>query len=291
MTNTKRWLDELPHGSRERELLLVGKAARPAEGAIDANWKALGTALGTTAAISGTFTTSAAASAAATSASTSAKVGATLAASKAGGTALSVVAAKSLAVGVGIGLAVMGAAAVVERASEHGASPAAAIERSGMETARRPLTHAPPTPLAAKLVSPREVPTASPPSSASSVPRPHDVGSGQLLNSVGTPAAAPATSVASVDEKAASLARQARELAELKRLIDSGATTEALRRLNENFNARTASVLSEERDALYVQALARAQRHDEARSLAREFLVHYPRSPYSETMRQLLNEK
>ena len=59
MTNTKRWLDELPLGSGERELLLVGKAARPAEGAIDANWQALCAALGTTA-ISGTFATSAA---------------------------------------------------------------------------------------------------------------------------------------------------------------------------------------------------------------------------------------
>lgn len=290
MTNTKRWLDELPHGSHERELLLVGKAARPAEGSIDANWKALCTALGTTAAISGTFATSAAASAAATSASTSAKVGASLVASKAVGTALSVVAAKSLAVGVGIGLAIMGAAAAVERASEHSASPAA-VERSGAETAHRPPSHAPPTPLAAQPVSPRDVPAASPSNSASSFSRPHDVAQGPLLNSVGTPAALPAPTATSVDEKAASLARQARELAELKRLIDSGATTEALRRLNENFNTRTASVLSEERDALHVQALARARRHDEARALARQFLVHYPRSPYFETMRQLLNEK
>jgi TolA-binding protein len=74
-------------------------------------------------------------------------------------------------------------------------------------------------------------------------------------------------------------------------LIDKGANDEALRRLDKDFHADSASLLSEERDALYVQALARAQRRDEARALARQFLVHYPHSPYFETMRQLLGEE
>lgn len=296
MTNPKRWLDELPLGSQERELLLVGKAARPAEGALEANWKALSAALGSAAAISGTFATSAAAHSA--TASTSATVGASIAASKVAGSAgLSLVIAKSLAVGVGIGLAVMGAAAVAERVSEHRPPPAVEAKSSPVVDARRPLSGAPPTRPAQPVqpVSPRAEPLTSP-SSAAGLSRPHDTGTGlgAGLNSVAvSPAASSAStaSPASAEEKTASLARQARELAELKRLIDSGASGEALRRLNENFSAGTDSVLSEERDALYAQALAGAHRGDEAKTFARQFMARYPHSPYFETMRQLLSEE
>src|SRR6478609_3402811 len=141
MTSTKRWLDELPLGSGERELLLVGKAARPAEGAIDANWQALCAALGTTA-ISGTFATSAAASssaapaAASASAAASAKVGASIAVGKAASAGLFVVAAKSLALGVGIGLALMGAATVVQHSTHSSALPATATKPIPAQPAR-----------------------------------------------------------------------------------------------------------------------------------------------------------
>ena len=293
MTNPKRWLDELPRGSHERELLLVGKAARPTEGAIDANWKALCAALGTTAAISGTFATSAAASAAAVSASTSAKVGVSVAASKAAGTGLVLVAAKSLAVGVGIGLAVMGTATVVERASARRAQPTAATQPPPAVNARRPVTQALPTLPAAQPEPTPEERATLPSSSASGPLRAREFGAGQGpgLNSAATAPSVAAPSAMAAEQKTASLARQARELAELKRLIDNGASNEALRRLDENFSASTASVLSEERDALYIQALARAQRRDEARARARQFLAHYPHSPYFETMRQLLTEQ
>jgi len=290
MTNPKRWLDELPHGSQERELLLVGKAARPAEGALDANWKALCAALGTTAAISGTFATSAAANTAAASASTSVKAGAAVAASKAAGTGLLLVAAKSLAVGVGVGLALMGAATMVERASEDSARPAAAMKRSATVDAPQPPRNAPSIPPSALPDPMREERVASPSSNASGPSPARELGAAasQPQNAVGSPSAVSATST---EVKNASLARQARELAELKRLIDSGASHEALRRLEENFSAGTASVLSEERDALHVQALARAQRRNEARAFARQFLLRYPHSPYFETMRQLLTEE
>ncbi|HEX2669418.1 MAG TPA: hypothetical protein VHM25_01035 [Polyangiaceae bacterium] len=290
MTSPKRWLDELPHGSHERELLLVGKAARPAEGAIEANWKALCATLGTTAAISGTFATHAATAAASTS--TSVKVGASLVTSQAVGTGLALVAAKSLAVGIGIGLAVMGAATLVERARDGSAQPAAATKPSPAVDARRPLTHAPPTPLAEQPDPSPEPLEASPSSSAAGLARPREWGTPPApgLNSLAAPAVS-APSALAAQEETASLARQARELAELKRLIDNGATREALRRLDKNFDAGTASLLSEERDALYVQALARAGRRDEARALARQFLTRYPHSPYFETMRQLLSEQ
>jgi hypothetical protein len=293
MTNPKRWLDELPRSSQERELLLVGKAARPAEGTIDANWKAICTALGTTAAISGTFATSAAAHSAATSAATSAQAGASLAVSKAAGAGLLLVAAKSAAVGVGIGLAVMGAASVAERVGDRSAHPVTATKPTPATTARHSSTSALPAEPAPQFDRDREQPAASPSSSATSPARSRESGAalGPISNSPAAPAPVPASAPVSAEEKTASLARQARELAELKRLIDSGATTEALRRLNENVSAGTASLLSEERDALHVQALARAQRRSEARALARQFLVRYPHSPYFETMRQLLTEE
>jgi len=296
MTSTKRWLDELPLGSGERELLLVGKAARPAEGAIDANWQALCAALGTTA-ISGTFATSAAASssaapaAASASAAASAKVGASIAVGKAASAGLFVVAAKSLALGVGIGLAVMGAATVVQH-STRSALPATVTKPIPVQPARRPLLSAPQLPVTAAPVATEAAPVASS-SGTSAVSRAREPGivSNPIPAQLGGVQPAVAASATSTDEKTASLARQARELAELKRLIDHGSATEALGRLDKNFSAGTPSVLSEERDALYVQALARAQRRDEARTFARQFLVRYPHSPYFETMRQLLTEE
>jgi hypothetical protein len=86
----------------------------------------------------------------------------------------------------------------------------------------------------------------------------------------------------------ATLSEQARELAETKRLIDAGSAAEALRRLEANRGANAPFALSEERDALYVQALYRARRRAEARLAARQFVIRYPESPYLETLRQLL---
>ncbi|HET7538907.1 MAG TPA: hypothetical protein VFK05_03520, partial [Polyangiaceae bacterium] len=152
-----------------------------------------------------------------------------------------------------------------------------------------------PTPALRAVVEPR--PTASSPAEPlAAVPVPPTRGalpasSSRERSAVGaTPAPpnapAPLAAVGSEADKTASLSQQARELAELKRLIDSGASSEALRRLEHSPEA--ASLLTEERDALYVQALARAQRRDEARTAARRFLAHYPHSPYFETIRQLL---
>lgn len=292
MTNTKRWLDELPLGSRERELLLVGKAARPAEGAIDANWQALCTALGATAAISGTFATGAAANSAAAPVSASASVGTSLAAGKAASAGLFIVAAKSLVVGAGIGLALMGAASVV-RPSSNSTLPATATKSQPKAAARQPLLNAVPVPHFAQPDPKPVVPAPSSPSSTSNASRmrePAVVGS-PLANQPSAPQPTSAPSAMSAEEKTASLARQARELAELKRLIDHGSSSEALARMDEHFSANTPSTLSEERDALYVQALARSQRRTEADAFARQFLIRYPHSPYFETVRQLLTKQ
>ena len=284
MTNTKRWLDELPLESHERELLLVGKSARPAAGAIDANWQAICAALGTAAAGSLVAT-----SAAANTASASAKVGSSMIVSKAASTGLVVAAAKSLAVGAAIGLAVMGASTAIEPSFLKSKPSASPNNPSSATTARRAIARPVPSSVAVPSdpASVASVTSSSGPSPSSAPPRERIAVSANVL----TPVPAPPLSAMSPEARSASLAQQARELAELKRLIDSGAANEALRRLNDHFNDGTASLLSEERDALYVQALARAERRDEALVHARQFLARYPHSPYSETMRKLLNEK
>jgi hypothetical protein len=276
MTEPKRWLDELPLSSSERELLLVGKSARPAPGAIDANWRALSVALGATA-VSSVATSSIAANAA------SAKVGASLAASKAASAGLLLAAAKSLAVGAAVGLTVMGLGAVVEHSSVSNEQPNIAKPNHAPSAPRataEPKSVAAPADHVAVAPS-SALPLAAP---ALSVSRERLVASTPAANQAAVP------EPASPADKTASLSQQARELAELKRLIDSGATSEALRRL-ANFGGDAASALTEERDALYVQALARAERLAEARSFARRFLIRYPHSPYFETMRQLLAEE
>jgi len=298
MTNTKRWLDELPLESHEREHLLVGKSARPADGAIDANWRALCLALGTTAA-AGAVASSAAANAvsastaAASSVSASTAVGSSLAASKVAGTGLLLVVTKSLAVGVAVGFAVMGVGTVAVRLSANHQQPAASAKPVQAPTARQPSEAAMPAPMAPQADRIASSPVSLLAGASSSVPAPRERASASTptLNPAIAPTTATPAAAASPEDKAASLLQQARELAELKRLIDSGATTEALRRLDKNFSTDAVSVLSEERDALYVQALARAQRHQEARSFARRFLVRYPHSPYFEAMRQLLGKE
>jgi len=293
MSKTKRWLDELPLESSERELLLVGKSARPAHGAIDANWQALSLALGATAAASGAGTSVIAAQSVSAkvgaSISASAKVGTSIAAGKLAGAGLVVASAKSLAIGAVLGLAVMGAGALVEASSRNDEPPATVVKPTQVPIERRaPPSGAPPTRFAAEPSELAIAPTSSAPEAMPSSPPPPRERSGASSPALNQASASALASAPSPADKTASLSQQARELAELKRLIDSGATSEALRRLDTNFSAEAVSVLSEERDALYVQALDRAQRRDEARAFARRFLARYPRSPYSETMRRLL---
>jgi len=284
VSKTKRWLDELPLDSSERELLLVGKTARPPQGSIDANWRAFQLAVGTTAAAS-----SGAASGVAGH-SASLKVASSVGISKAvAGTGLLVASVKSLALGVALGLAVMGGGGViVERLSSRAAQPTAVANRPLAPTARRPSAETLPTRSAAEVTSSPAAPATSLPGArAPLVASEPFVSSNSAPNPVGA-SARPA--VAPHPSEPASLAQQARELAELKRLIDRGAAAEALRRLDANFATEAAPVLSEERDALYVQALDRVQRRAEARVLAQRFLSRYPHSPYFETIRRILAE-
>jgi hypothetical protein len=280
MTIRKRWLDELPLGSSERELLLVGKSARPAAGAIDATWQALSVALAATA-VSSLATSSV------VTKSVSAKVGTSIALGKATSAGLLVAAAKSLAVGAVVGFTVMGAGAVVERVSQSDERPRTVVKNTQPPSAARASAASLPGPNIAPPGAVAIAPVGSVPGATPVLPAPGERST--VSSSAPNPGnALSAAPIASATDKSRSLSQQARELAELKRLIDNGATGEALRRLDTNFEVGTGSVLSEERDALYVQALDRAQRRAEARFFAQQFLARYPHSPYFETMRRLL---
>jgi hypothetical protein len=102
--------------------------------------------------------------------------------------------------------------------------------------------------------------------------------------------AAPASTSQAGGADAIPLAEQARELAQIQRLVQAGATAEALRRLEAHRHTNALSGLGEERDALYVQALAKAQHTEQARFWGNRFLQRYPNSAHAEKIRRLILE-
>lgn len=280
MTNTKRWLDELPLESSERELLLAGKRAEPPRGAIDADWQALCLVLGASAAAPAAVAASSNAAS-----SVSAKAASSLMLSKAGAAGSLVPAVvKSLALGFGLGLGVVGASAVVQRVSQ-GSRPAS-VARQSPALGPRPGS-AKPTPRGAEASRVTAAPALSAIGATATFPTQAEPHVTSEVSRAPTAAPAPSNSPSGTST---SLSQQARELVDLKRLIDIGDAAEALRRFDQHANGSALSSLSEERDALYVEALAQVQRHAEARLFARRFLARYPHSPYLGTMRQLSEE-
>jgi hypothetical protein len=283
MTLESRWLDELPLESAERELLVAGKAARPSRDDVDANWRAFSIALG--------GPTSAAASAGASHA-ISAKAASGFATKASAAGLLSAATMKSFAVGIALGVGVSAGGAVIERVRPPQARPASAASRPlapGADPTGRvpkPLPRTGALPISAPLATAFEQGSRAEPSVRAA---PHTA---PAAAAIPAPTSAPALGGAAPASAPSgpSLSAQARELAQVKRLLDAGATAEALRHLTTNFSAGEPSALSEERDALFVQALTRAGRGAEARARAREFLSRYSRSPYLESIRRVADE-
>lgn len=279
MSDPTRWLEELPSDAPERELLLAGRAARPPAGAVDDDWRTLSASLG-----------GAAAGSSATSGirlkSVAAKAASATLVSKAAAAAPWAVTAKWFALGMALGCGVAGASAVVERAS-HGAVQPARTAPVVVVTAKA----APIRPSSLRPAA-RVSRSAEPPSVAVSPAAPVEerrVQSARADVSVRRePPVASEPTALEPEATTEALAEQARELAEVKRLIDAGSASEALRRLTATRRGGAPFALAEERDALYVQALGSAQRRQEAALAAREFLARYPHSPYLEAMQRLL---
>src|SRR5512145_1939260 len=150
MTELRRWVDELPVESPARELLLAGKEARAPEGSRDRGWQALALTLGaasTTAAItapaagavSGATQTAVAAKTTAALTFAEAAVGTvqtTVAAKGALGGASFLIGLKSIAVGFGVGLGVLGATEVVQRVVDRTPSNSVAVQTSSYASSR-----------------------------------------------------------------------------------------------------------------------------------------------------------
>ncbi|HMA96397.1 MAG TPA: hypothetical protein VKP30_27110 [Polyangiaceae bacterium] len=372
MTELRRWVDELPVESPARELLLAGKEARVPEGSRNRGWQALALTLGAASTTAAVTAPAAGAVAGATQTAVAAKTTAALTFAEAAvGTAQTTVAAKgalggasfliglkSIAVGFGVGLGVLGATEVVQRVVDRTPSNSVAVQTSSNASnrlqKRSPGAAARPSPTAvssgAEAVEPQAVPrdhvlpesSLPPPLSTASIevgkPQPINANTSpelvlsgstaisnprvaterQLMplasrngdtetNAVVAEAVAEQQSVpvaprkdgepgtatskaSSVAERATtpSLAKQARELAQIQRLIDAGDTTEAIRRLEASLDSHADSGLSEERDALHIRALIKAQRTTQAAILAKRFIQRYPNSPHAERMRHFL---
>lgn len=277
----KRWLDELPLESAERTLLLAGKSAHPPSGTADANWQALCVALSAPA---GLATGGSAAYSASVKAASSGIV------SKAGaGGLLSAATLKSFAVGVALGVGVSGTSVVVSRVTRPDERPRVAVNPKLKAPEPRATAPHPTTAAAPAEASGAAAPSSSALGETSSLPSedgPHATSSAPTH--LETPTPVPTASSPLGDT---SLSEQARELAVVKRLLDAGAATQALRRLEASFGAGTLSTLVEERDALYVQALSQGGRRSEASAAAQRFIDRYPRSPYLAMMRRLVGDE
>lgn len=324
MTDERRWLDELPLDAPERDLLAAGKSAKPPEGSADIGWQAMTVALGA-AAVTTTVTTQAIATTAAAAkagsivsatsgaAATSATVAAKLAV---GGVGMSL-ATKAIAIGFAVGMGAVTVGTIYEHGQRHDAqhhdaqhrdaqpkavasveSPARAPSRRPMEpsaiaptASTQPDVTAPNAALSETAVSSTVTPAVDqlsvvPATALKELPAiPSQATAHRAATVASGNASAPATQI---EPKPVSLADQARELAQVKRLVDAGATGEALRRLEASRASDLHTALSEERDALYIQALDKAQHRAQAELFAKRFLARYPNSPHAEKMRTLI---
>ena len=265
MKASKTWLDQLPLDSHERQLLEAGKAEHPPRGAVDQGWQELRIALG------GAATASALASSKA--AATTATSASSALAGKAAGSGLgAVVYAKSVAIGCAVALSVLGGGRWVYRLAE----PSVARPPVRQEPAVEPTARVAPA-RSSSVSSLDSVAPSSEPVSADTAPKKPKAPAPEA-------AAAPATAGTTPTP---TLAEQARELAQIKRLLDAGDTSSALRRLETSFAERAHGQLSEERDALLVQAVEKSGDRERAGQLARQFLARYPNSPQRGKMRAL----
>lgn len=308
MIKTNRWLDVLPVNSAERQLLLAGRADNPPPDGVDLDWQALSAALGAAVATT-TITTNAVATTGTVQAAAASAIGAATTKATVAGIGLSL-AAKSVTIGFVLGMGMIGAGTAVSEIHQRGWQSSA--HTTAVQSELQPAASATPRAKHADLeastatlpepaLPSRELPTSpgAVPSSAVKrfVPEP--------IGAVPTPAAqrearrpwpqSGATTPLEVPPPVAasgpSLAAQARDLAQVKRLIDGGDSTEAIRRLQVSSVEGMHPALSEERDALYVQALDKAQMRAQAVLFAKRFLARYPNSPHSASMRSLIATK
>jgi hypothetical protein len=278
VTNTNRWLDDLPEDAPERQLLVAGRAVRSPAGSLERGWQALSVGLGAASATAVVSTQAAAT---------------TVAAKIAFGCAGLSLGAKAIAIGFAVGMGAVGVIQVSEHVSHRPSAQTLSASRPSVmskgesaPTRPRPTVGPAEAPVMTAGVDPVAIGAHAPSAPAAVLSL-----SDQRKPSAKQASATATSSIAAVAEpeaKESPLAEQAQELAQVKRLVDAGAVEEALRRLKSSFLHDVNSALSEEREALYIEALSKAQHADEAKRRAQRFLVRYPNSPHLEKMRRLV---
>lgn len=312
MKHEGSWRQSLPSDAPEREFLLAAEGDRPPAAAVDRGWTALCAAAG----IASVTTVAApgfAASAAPTASAAAAKTAATATAATVGKAALGVVgtsvAAKAVVVGFVVGMGALSMSYAVRQVRTSSLAPSAAMPAASTQRAARTGVALQPGQVASPTaVSPAAASsTTLLPDALSSLPN-HQVaaeitpqsGPKRALESSSASGGASRRDARGLDSTVAqspgndvrdhndSLAVQAEQLAQLKRLLDSGSTHEAAAQLQTLAARGELSALAEDRDALLIQALVKTGRSAEATGLAERFFKRYPTSPHRQGLRKLL---
>ncbi len=266
MSDPRRWLEGgAGLDALERRVLRAGADVKPPSGAKAAVWAAVTAE-----------TTLAAGSAAA-------GVGAGSAAGGLGG-----MVAKSLGLGA---LAAVGLLSVVQgvRALQSPADPRRLVPSTALEAVLRPPSGPPAAALAkseaAPADAPHTVPLAAPPlaregtrSEAVEVPMP-------VAKQGSTAAFEPPVSEARPE---ATFRREVQAMARARAILRGGDAATALTALQELEREFPRGLLTQERDALTIEALQTLGQLDAARSRAKTFLLRYPGSPHSGSAQRVL---
>jgi hypothetical protein len=292
MSDIRRWVDELPRDSAARQLLVESKKARSPQGSVDRGWQALSVTLGVGATMA-TLTTKAFANVVtesttlASTTATSTTAASTTVLSTGGvvaakATTLSIIGLfnlKWVSVSILVGIGALGSQSLITKVKPRAYD------------VRRPTTNLSSTVSLSSTsfsvvneVHPREVRGVSEALTASPTPP----GS---VEKTDTRAPVVVTTPIVKASRGSVLTKQAQEVARVKHLIDTGSSTAAISRLEASLQNNEYSTFSEERDALYVDALENSGRTIQAKSRAARFILKYPKSPHIEKMRKLVRSE
>ncbi|HVK68511.1 MAG TPA: outer membrane protein assembly factor BamD [Polyangium sp.] len=285
MSDPKRWMEEgadaAPH---ERALLRAGLDMKPPAGAEDAIWAALSAQIGP-----GGGGGDSGGGDGGSAGGTGAPVGAPAPAATAGASTASatgmVGAAKAIVVGLLGTTIVAGAIAVIVPAKE--APPTAPrmdpTAEAAIEAPRAPEPDVPPAE-AAPTLAPVAV------DEAPKSPAPRRVSSTLPAASV-SPKAPPSASVepeAMRAERASRLREERTELGDARAALRAGDTAGAFQKLEAMGDRFPSGTLAQEREALAIEALARAGQSAAASERAAAFLRAHPTSPHATKIRGFL---
>lgn len=263
MSGPKRWIDDAGAPGAERDLLRAGLSMDPPPGAEDAVWAALlGKLPPPGAPPPGDGGASAAAKGATAAKSAAAAKGATVAK---GAAAVGGGLVKSALIGAGSAVALLATYSVVTPSQPDPGPPATTTVTTVQD----------PIPFSATI--PLPPPTAMPAATASATasaaaPRP-------VIEPRPAVSAAP-TATAEPESRETLLREESRLVGEARAALRRGDAAGALSML-ETIRARfPGGGLGQEREALAIEALARAGRRDEAKARAAAFVEAHPTSPF-----------